>query len=72
MTLVGILDFTFNLNLGFSSKDIQVCETRVMRSGRGMPWDKKIALHPLGDGRFEMEKIEAFRDDNRRRLSSSS
>lgn len=47
------------LNLSFSSKNIPVCETRVMREKKGMPWNERIAIHPLGDGDIEMTPVKA-------------
>jgi hypothetical protein len=38
--------------------DIPTCTTRVMRQGRGWPWDKQIGVHPLKDGRIEVKLLE--------------
>ena len=60
MPLIENFNFNFNFNakVDFSSKDIPICQTKIVRGGRGMPWDKRIALHPMGDGHFEMAKLE--------------
>jgi hypothetical protein len=39
-------------------KDIPVCQTRVMRAARGLPWDKQIGVHPLKDGRIEVKLLD--------------
>lgn len=46
------------------SGDIPVCHTRIVRDGRGLPWNERIAIHPLADGRIEMKAVRAdnFRD----------
>lgn len=46
---------SINLNLAFSSKGIPICETRVVRGGKGMPWNNRIAIHPRSDGIELME-----------------
>ena len=61
---MSILDFNFfenlklKINIAFSSKGIPVCETRVMRGKRGMPWNERIAVHPLQDGKLEITKVD--------------
>ena len=37
--------------------DIQVCTTRIVRKGRGFPWDRRVAIHPMEDGRLEMTEL---------------
>ena len=37
--------------------DIAVCTTRIVRSGRGLPWDEQIAIHPLEDGTIHMMPV---------------
>ena len=39
--------------------DIPVCPTRIVRDGRGLPWNRQIAIHPLEDGRIEMKAVSA-------------
>ena len=34
--------------------DIAVCTTRIVRTGRGLPWNERIAIHPLEDGTIHM------------------
>ena len=38
--------------------DIPVCNTRVMPKHRGVPWSKRIGVHPLEDGRLRITAIE--------------
>jgi len=38
-------------------KDIPVCHTRVMREGRGWPWNHLIGVHPLDDGHVEISPL---------------
>lgn len=37
------------LDIAFRRGDIQVCQTREMRGGRGLPWNRKILVHPRED-----------------------
>ena len=37
--------------------DIPVCNTRIIRAGRGLPWNRRIAIHPLKEGKLEMREI---------------
>ncbi len=37
--------------------DIEVCTTRMVRGGRGFPWDERIAIHPLPDGKIEIKRL---------------
>ncbi len=37
--------------------DIEVCTTRIVRGGRGFPWDERIAIHPLPDGKVEIRSL---------------
>lgn len=39
--------------------DIEVCTTRIVRGGRGFPWDERIAIHPLPDGNLEIRRLRA-------------
>ena len=47
------------INIAFSSKGIQVCEARVVREKKGMPWNNRIAVHPLKDGTVELTPVRA-------------
>lgn len=38
--------------------DIPVCNTRIMREGRGLPWNRRVALHPLKNGRLEITVVQ--------------
>ena len=42
-----------------NTADIEVCTTRIVRSGRGFPWDERIAIHPKPDGKFEISRLLA-------------
>ena len=42
--------------ISFSSKNIPVCETRVMRRTL-MPWSDRIAIHPLENGNVEITEV---------------
>ena len=42
-----------------SSKDIMPCTTRVMREGRGWPWNKQILVHPMPRGPVEVLEAKA-------------
>lgn len=37
--------------------DIEVCTTRIVRDGRGFPWNERIAVHPMPDGRLEIKSL---------------
>ena len=37
--------------------DIPVCRTRIVRVGRGLPWNKRVAIHPMEDGSIEMKAV---------------
>ena len=39
--------------------DIEVCTTRIVRGGRGFPWNERIAIHPMPDGRLEIRSLRA-------------
>ena len=43
----------------YKQGDIPVCTTRIVRSGRGLPWDEQIAIHPLEDGTHNMVPVRA-------------
>lgn len=42
--------------------DIPVCTTRIVRERHGLPWNERIAIHPLEDGRIHMKRVRA--DEN--------
>ena len=52
------------LSFAFSSKDIPVCQVRVIREKEGMPWNERVAIHPLKDGRLEITPIKAPKKDS--------
>ncbi len=37
--------------------DIPTCNTRIMRTRRGLPWNEQIGVHPLEDGRLQLTPI---------------
>ena len=37
--------------------DIEVCTTRIVRGGRGFPWDARVAVHPMPDGNLEIRQL---------------
>ena len=37
--------------------DISVCQTRIIRGGRGWPWNHRIGVHPRQDGKLEITKL---------------
>ena len=39
--------------------DIEVCTTRILRGGRGFPWDERVAIHPLPDGKLEVRRLRS-------------
>ena len=47
---------------GVKKGDIPVCQTRIMREGRGWPWNHQIGVHPRNDGKMELVRI-AKKDD---------
>ena len=42
-----------------ATSDIEVCTTRIVRSGRGFPWDERVAVHPMPDGSVEVMGLRA-------------
>lgn len=51
----------------FRHDDIPPCHTRIVRTQRGLPWDEQIGVHPLEDGRIQLQPIresETGDDDN--------
>ena len=51
-----------------NAPDIEVCTTRIVRGGRGLPWDERIAIHPMPDGSLE---INALRSDETEDMSEA-
>jgi hypothetical protein len=47
-----VLQFMFR-----ASPDLKVCRTRVIREGRGFPWNRQVAIHKLKDGRLQVTPI---------------
>lgn len=41
------------------ASDIEVCTTRIVRSGRGFPWDTRVAVHPMPDGSVEVTELRS-------------
>ena len=37
--------------------DIPVCRTRIIRGGRGWPWNHRLRIHPRPDGKLEITRI---------------
>ena len=52
-----IFHFFENLAVSFSSKGLPACHTKVIREKVGMPWNKRVAIHPLPDGHVEVTPI---------------
>ena len=52
---VGLLSARFLFR--FQYDEIPVCHTRIMRQGRGLPWDYQVGVHPLPDGKLEITPI---------------
>jgi hypothetical protein len=53
--LAGMLLKTANI-LG-RKNDISPCHTRILRGGRGAPWNHQVAIHTTLDGKVELIKI---------------
>ena len=51
--LASTLRFLFNVQ----PKDIPVCHTRIIHRGRNWPWNHRLGVHPLQDGRLEITHI---------------
>lgn len=47
------------LILRFRKGDFPACTTRIVRSERGLPWDKQIAIHALHSSGMEMKAVTA-------------
>lgn len=61
------------MHFDFTSKGIPVCETRIVREGSGMPWNNRIAIHPLGEGKFSIVALRGPDHPSRRlRLRQTS
>ena len=58
---VTILGNSFNFRwVGRDNiSDIEVCTTRIVRGGRGFPWDERVAIHPMQDGNLEISRLRA-------------
>ena len=48
---------TLEVLLNHKPNDIPICQTRVIRQGRGWPWNYRLALHPRPDGGLEITRI---------------
>jgi len=55
----------------FSHKegDIAVCNTRIERVPPGLPWNKKLGVHPLSDGSLHITVIAETPEDKFDRFS---
>ena len=42
-----------------NTADVEVCTTRIVRGGRGFPWDERVAIHPMQDGNLEIRRLRA-------------
>ena len=62
----------FALTFAFSSKGIPTCTTKIMRGGKGMLWNDRVAVHPLPNGQIEIKKVAAETPGRRKRRPSSS
>ena len=38
--------------------DLPVCHTRIIREGRGFPWNKQVGVHPLKNGHLSITLIK--------------
>ena len=55
---------TLTFLLRFRRQDIPVCQTRIIRGPRGLPWEKQIAVHPLPNGSIEMIAVDVEPEDD--------
>ena len=46
-----------SVNILARKSDISPCHTRIIRSGRGAPWNPQIAIHTTLDGKIELVRI---------------
>ena len=53
-TVVAVATALFRFRRG----DLPACQTRIVRSGRGFPWNHQIAIHPRPDGKHEMTALQ--------------
>jgi hypothetical protein len=56
-SLAPFLANVMRLIFSVQPNDIPVCQTRIMRKGRGWPWSHRLGVHPLKDGRLEITQI---------------
>ena len=40
-----------------NTRDLPVCNTRILREGRGLPWNRRVAVHPTGEGVINVKAI---------------
>ena len=52
------------LVLDFRKGDIPICNTRIEREGLGLPWNRKVAIHPRPDG-IEIRLVKASEIEQR-------
>lgn len=51
----GFSSITWRVRIRYD--EIPVCHTRIMRQGRGFPWDYQVGVHPLPNGKLEITPI---------------
>ena len=42
----------------YKPDDFPPCHTRILREGRGFPWNRQLAGHRLPNGHFELTPVE--------------
>jgi hypothetical protein len=45
------------ISFAFTSRNIPVCNAKIVRGGKGMPWNDRVAVHPLPDGTVEVTSV---------------
>jgi hypothetical protein len=43
----------------YEPRDFPPCHTRIVRTGRGFPWNKRVAGHTNHNGHVEFRPVEA-------------
>ena len=56
----SIKGWGFGVTFAFTSNGIPACTTQVMRGKKGLPWNDRVAVHPLPDGRVEVKAVSAY------------
>lgn len=57
--VIMVLGSAATLLFRFRRGDIPVCQTRILREKHGMPWNKRLAVHPLASGHIEVKALDA-------------